>query len=444
MLIEFTVGNYRSFRAPQTLSMVAAPLKSKEPGLDENAIIEVADNPALLTSTAVYGANASGKSNLFRALHFMRRFILNSPKETKATGGIDVEPFRLTKSTKEQPSHFEAVFIESGKRYRYGFEATTERVTAEWLYFVPSTREARLFERDGDEIVPGDYFKDWDVKLKHQTRPNALFLSVVAQFNGPISQKLVGWFRQLGIISGVNDMAMMPYTLSQLMEGEHGQAIKALICRLDLGISDLQVERLPQPAPSIPDGLPDEKRQALLTLFGGGGEQLAVQTRHTQYDGDAPVGQEVFELDEHESEGTQKLFAMSGPLLDTLQKGKVLVVDELDARLHPLMTREIISLFNNKATNPHGAQLIFNTQDTNLLDNTLLRRDQIWFVEKDPQGASHLYSLAEFKVRNDKDYKRGYIQGLYGAIPYLGNFNTRYTVQTKRGVAPRKNAARAI
>jgi AAA15 family ATPase/GTPase len=115
---------------------------------------------------------------------------------------------------------------------------------------------------------------------------------------------------------------------------------------------------------------------------------------------------------------------MSGPLLETLQDGDVLVVDELDARLHPLMTREIISLFNHKTTNPNGAQLIFNTQDTNLLDNTLFRRDQLWFVEKDRQGASHLYSLVEFKERNDKDYGRGYVQGRYGAIPYLNHIQT--------------------
>ncbi len=424
MLIEFTVGNFRSFRDPQTLSMVAAPIKSKDSLLDESTTIPVPDNPTLLTSTAVYGANASGKSNLIRALLFMRHFVLNSHKETKATGGIEVEPFRLSMITKDQPSYFEVVFVEDGKRYRYGFEVTTERVTSEWLYFFPSTREARLFERDGENIIPGNYFKDWDVKLTQQTRPNALFLSVVAQFNGPISQKLVGWFRKVGIISGVNDMGMMPYTLGQLLQGEHSQAIKDLICKLDLGISDLHVEKRPRPIPSIPDGLPEEKRQALLTLLDGEGEHLSVQTLHTQFDAEAPTGQEMFDLGEHESEGTQKLFAMSGPLLDTLQKGKVLVVDELDARLHPLMTREIISLFNHKATNPNGAQLIFNTQDTNLLDNNMFRRDQIWFVEKDRQGASHLYSLAEFKVRNDKDYERGYIQGRYGAVPYLSHIQT--------------------
>lgn len=426
MLIEFTVGNFRSFRDPQTLSLVAAPIKSKDPELDENTVIKTAANPDLLTSAAMYGANASGKSNLVQALDFMKRFVMHSLKETKATGGIQVEPFRLHAATVGQPSHFEIVFIEGGKRYRYGFEVTKERVTAEWLFFVPSTREARLFEREGDDITVGSYFKEGR-DLEQHTRPNALFLSVVAQFNGPKAQKLVTWFGRLGIISGVDDIGMMPFTLMQLVEGEHSEAIKQLVCRLDLGIGDLQVEKTVRSKPQLPDEMPDEIRQAFLTIMNASDadERLSIHTIHTQYDHEGnPVGQELFELDEHESEGTQKLFSMSGPLLDTLQKGRVLVVDELDARLHPLMTREIISLFNHKATNPNGAQLIFNTQDTNLLDNRLFRRDQIWFVEKDQQGASHLYSLAEFKVRNDKDYERGYIQGRYGAVPYLSHIQT--------------------
>jgi uncharacterized protein len=426
MLIEFTVGNFRSFRERQTLSMVAAPLKSKEPDLDRNTVIQTPNNPDLLSSAAIYGANASGKSNLVAALLFMKRFVIYSLKETRATGGIPVEPFRLHTDTRQQPSHFEVVFIEGGKRYRYGFEATKDRVVAEWLYYVPSVREARLFERDTEGIAVGNYFREGR-DLDQQTRPNALFLSVVAQFNGPIAQRLVDWFRRLGIISGVDDMGMLPFTIMHLVEGEHGQAIRQLICRLDLGISDVQAEKVvSSPKPHFPDEIPEEVRQAILTLMNSSeGEPVAVRTVHTQYDeAGNPVGQELFELDEHESEGTQKLFAMSGSLVDTLQEGDVLVVDELDARLHPLMTLEIISLFNNKATNPHGAQLIFNTQDTNLLDNRLFRRDQIWFVEKDQQGASHLYSLAEFRVRNDKDYERGYIQGRFGAIPYLSHIHT--------------------
>ncbi len=426
MLIEFTVGNYRSFNQPQTLSMVAAPIKAKNPALNENCVINLSgSNPNLLTSAALYGANASGKSNLFKALLFMKQFVIRSSQGTNPTGGIGVEPFRLRIDTLTQPSSFEIVFVQEEKRYRYGFEVTSDRVTAEWLYFVPSTKEARLFEREGDDIKVGSYFTKEGRDLTQHTRPNALFLSVVAQFNGEIAQQVVSWFRQLGIISGVEDRGMLPFTLHQLQQEAGQPAIKELICRLDLGIEDLEVQRLPAKVPhALIDSLPEEKQLALLTLLGvtesTPPEQLTLQTRHIQYGADGqPMGHELFEMDEHESEGTQKLLAMAGPLLDTLQSGKILIVDELDARLHSLMTREIISLFNNKETNPHGAQLIFNTQDTNLLDNTLLRRDQIWFVEKEPHGASQLYSLVEYKERNDKDFERGYMQGRYGAIPYL-------------------------
>lgn len=425
MLTEFTVGNYRSFHHPQTLSMVAAPIKAKNPTLNENCLINQTGHPTLLTTAALYGANASGKSNLFKALHFMKHFVLRSSQGTNPTGGIAVEPFRLQTDTLTQPSSFEAVFIQAGKRYRYGFEVTSERVTAEWLYFVPSTKEARLFERDGDGIKVGNYFAKEGRDLTQHTRPNALFLSVVAQFNGEIALQVVSWFRQLGIISGVEDRGMLPFTLHQLQQKTTQPAIKELICRLDLGIADLEVQRLPAKVPpALMESLPEEKQQALLTLLGVSektpSEQLTLQTRHIQYDAEGQaVGHELFDMDAHESEGTQKLLAMAGPLLDTLQNGKILIVDELDARLHSLMTREIITLFNDKKSNPHGAQLIFNTQDTNLLDNTLLRRDQIWFVEKEPHGASQLYSLVEYKERNDKNFERGYMQGRYGAIPYL-------------------------
>ncbi|MFO7538165.1 MAG: ATP-binding protein [Chloroflexota bacterium] len=429
MLIEFTLGNYRSFREPQTLSMVASSLKSKDPNLDENSVIQVANNPSLLTSAAVYGANASGKSNLVQAIAFMRSFVLNSAAGTSTTGGIDVEPFRLNTSTLNQPSHFEILFVESGKRYRYGFEATTERVTAEWLYFVPSTREARLFEREDDQIDVGNYFKEEGRDLAQHTRPNALFLSVVAQFNGPIAQKLVTWFRRLEVISRLDelDIFLRILTLAQFLAGEQGQAIRNLIGRLDLGITDLQVEKAAGPKTQPAAGILKEMGREYLHVAGTPEtEQLYVRTVHTRYDDKGnPAGEELFNLVEHESDGTQKLFALSGLLLAALQAGGMLIVDELDVRLHPLLTREIIALFNKQRTkNVHKAQLIFTSHDTNLLDNSLFRRDQIWFVEKDQKGASHLYSLAEFKVRNDKDYERGYIQGRYGAIPYLSHIQT--------------------
>jgi len=169
--------------------------------------------------------------------------------------------------------------------------------------------------------------------------------------------------------------------------------------------------------------MPNELRQAFLTLLSRpDAELISVKTSHTKYGEDnRPVGREVFDLDKHESEGTKKLFALAAPLIDTLKLGRVLIVDELDARLHPLLTREIVSLFNSNKTNPNHAQLVFTTQDTNLLDNRFLRRDQVWFTEKDRQGVTRLYSLAEYKVRNDASFERDYILGRYGAIPYLGD-----------------------
>jgi hypothetical protein len=422
MLIEFSVGNFRSFKNIVTLSMVAAMLTSKDKALDENAVFEATGAPPLLASAAIYGANASGKSNLVKAMVFMREFVLNSHKETRPTGAIDVDRFRLSSETLREPSYFEMVFVADSVRYRYGFEVNQERVEKEWLFVVPTTREAKLFERTGDEIVLGERFREGK-EIEARTRPNALFLSVVAQFNGAIAQNVTRWFRQLGIASGLQDTGMRVYTMRRFVDGTHRDDIRDLIRRLDLGIKDVLVEKMAPPDRDLPDNMPDALRSALEILTNESDREFyTVRTVHAQPDiGDMTVAQEVFDLDKHESEGTKKLFAMAGPLVRALKEGQLLVVDELDARLHPLLTREIISLFNSRQTNSKHAQLIFTTQDTNLLDNRLLRRDQIWFTEKDREGATQLYSLAEFKVRNDEAFERNYIQGRYGAVPFLGD-----------------------
>ncbi len=421
MLVEFRVGNYRSFRDLTTLSMIAAQLRSKDSKLDQNNVFQIPGAPPLLTTAAIYGPNASGKSNLIRAFHFMRSFVLGSTKETRAIGAIDVESFRLHTKTIDQPSHFEVVFVAGGKRYRYGFEVTKERVEEEWLFYVPRTREARLFERWGDEIKLGPSFKEGR-GLVDKTRPNALFLSVAAQFNGPIAQQIVQWFQHMGVISGIQDLDIRVYTMRRFLDDPNAaKEITALIKRLDLGIVDLNVQEAPVAREALPEGLPEAVQDALLALMDASSMKLTVATSHPIYDEQGKRANVVdFDLDTHESEGTKKLFALAGPLVDTLKNGRVLVVDELDARLHPLLTREIVSLFNSPRTNPKHAQLIFTTQDTNLLDNRFLRRDQVWFTEKDRQGASHLYSLVEFKVRNDAAFEKDYVRGRYGAIPYLG------------------------
>lgn len=423
MLIEFRIANYRSFRDEVTFSMVASSRKARHAELNAQNVFPALGGIKLLTSAAIYGANASGKSNLIAGINFMQKFVMNSQQSTDRTGGIDVEPFRLDVQTRSAPSLFEIVFIADGRRYRYGFEVTTERVEAEWLYVVPTSREAKLFERDGDSIELGERFKAEGGDLFKRTRPNALFLSVVAQFDGKIAQKVLGWFRSLGMTTGLSDMGMRVFTEMQLSNQECAQDIVALIKQLDLGIEDIRIEKVAHSPETLPDDAPEELRTALepfLNLLSKE-EQSAVRTIHRKVgEVGQPITQEVFDLDVHESEGTKKIFAMAGPVIEILKEGDVLIIDELDARLHPLLTQEIVKLFNDPETNPKHAQLVFATQDTNLLDNRLLRRDQVWFVEKDHQGGSHLYSLIEFKVRNDATYEKDYIQGRYGAIPFLG------------------------
>jgi len=432
MLIEFTVGNFRSFKEPVTLSMVAAKLKARDPKVNENNTILVNDKLTLLTSAAIYGANASGKSNLVYAIRFMRSFVLSSSRDTQVAEPIDVQAFQLSTKTTEEPSFFEVAFIISGVPYRYGFEANQERIISEWLFYTPKQREVRLFIRLGDEITCARIFRE-GTGLEGKTRPNALFLSVTAQFNGPTSTSVLLWFRRMGTVSGLSDSRYRNFTLRQFENEDFRAEIIRRIKSLDLGIQDVKIEKpaevnqLSKPTFTISVDAPDEVhesiQQNLEQVFGANKTQpMAIQTIHTRYDATgAPIGEAIFDLGRNESEGTQKLFFLMGPLIDTLSNGRVLVIDEMEARMHPLMTRSVIELFNSLDTNPKRAQLIFTTHDTNLLSNKIFRRDQIWFIEKDHFEVSHLYSLAELKVRNDASFESDYIEGRYGAIPFIGN-----------------------
>lgn len=425
MLVEFTVGNFCSFRDLATLSLVAAKLTSQDEQVDLNNVFAIENQPSLLTSAAIYGANASGKSNLVEALEFMRNFVIRSARETVSTGGIAANPFRLNPRTLQNPSHFEVIFILEEVRYRYGFEATSERVTAEWLYRAPKKVESTLFERQEDEIKVGPSFREGR-NLERHTRPNALFLSTVALLNGAEALRIVRWFRELRILW--EDRAL-PFSLvaqRKLANPASEAEIKTFIKQLDLSISDLFLETTEIEAPPSSRFMTNEYQSDSLLSDQGSStprtlRRTRVKTTHKLYeDSGEEIGETAFDLRDDESAGTQKLFDFAGPLLEALQQGVVLVIDEFDARLHSTLTRELIKLFNDRTTNPRHAQLVFTCQDTNLLDQSLLRRDQIWFVEKDSKGASSLYSLAEFRgVRNDLHLERSYIQGRFGAVPYV-------------------------
>jgi len=429
MLIEFNVENYRSFKDESNFSMVAAKIVSKDKKLDQVNIFEVDEKLSLLKSAVIYGANASGKSNLHKALQFMRWFVLNSSKGTQAGEPIDTEPFRLSTETEDQASIFEIVFILNHRKYRYGFEVNTEEVISEWLFDLPSTKERKLFVRENEKIDVKKTFSEGE-GLEKRTRPNALFLSVVSQFNGKIAEEILRWFQTLSIVKPSNSNNRI-YTVKCFEDGLYKDEIVELIKRLDLGIESIEVESV-EPDISRFKDLSEKTKQSLLSSLM---KKKSVITSHWKYDQDGGKVQESFDLDLHESEGTKRLFALAGLLIDTLKHGKILFIDEFDSSIHPLITCAIIKLFNSKETNPKNAQIVFITHDTNLLSHKIFRRDQIWFAEKDIKGSTHIYSLAEYKmpaeenavevsfkkVRNDASFEDNYIHGKYGAIPFVGD-----------------------
>jgi len=421
MLIEFSVGNYRSFKEKVTFSMVAANLVAKDKKLDENNVFAVNEDLKLLKSAAIYGANASGKSNLAKALAFMADFMINSSRETQSVDEIAVEPFILSSETKDKPSFFELVFLIEGQQYRYGFEADHKNIVSEWLFYVPKIRETNLFERQLNTIKMS---KNYQANgIEQRTRHNALFLSVSAQFNVEIAEKILVWVSdKLNIISAAQDRGYIGHTLNCLLKGRNKNEILTLVKELDLGISDIHVESVEVEMDDLPDKLPDELKKIIIK--NSSGKTASVKTSHRKFDsvGDYE-SMEEFDLGHHESEGTQKLFALTGVIITTLKEADVIIIDELDARLHPLISQAIVKLFNSNETNPNNAQLIFMTHDTNLLSNKLFRRDQIWFTEKNRYSATDLYSLAEYNIRNDASFESDYIKGRYGAIPYLGDLN---------------------
>lgn len=414
MLIEFSVGNYRSFRDQVTLSMIAANLNQDEPTLvDIQNIIPVDGDLNLLKTCAIYGANASGKSNIIKAFEFMRGLILNSARESSAADPTGVQPFRLSVASKSQPSYFQAIFMLSGTQYCYGFEVNQLHVTREWLRMALPDSDRTLFEREGQSITVSAHF-DEGKDLASRVRPNALFLSVITQFNGPVSTAIWQWFFQTLIISGLDSVFSQSVTETMMAVDFKTDELNRIIRGLDVGIESIEVER-------------DEKSaemSSLLTSFYTGirRPERKITTLHQVYNTSGePIGFEEFVLSEDESEGTKKIFGLAGYIAFILEFGTCLFIDEFDARLHPNLTRSIVELFHNPETNPKKAQLIFATHDSNLLRPYLFRRDQIWFTEKNREGASQLYSLAEFDIPENAFSENDYLWGRYGAIPHLGD-----------------------
>jgi uncharacterized protein len=422
MLIAFSVGNFLSFKETVTLNMTASSISENEDNTFEE-FFGFDKKTKLLKSAVIYGANASGKSNLIKAMSFMKNLIINSSKESQSGEKIEVYPFKFDKKTEKEPSFFEIEFIYNKNKYKYGFVVDSEKVHKEWLFclFDGKKTNVELFHRDNNEIKIHNKFVEAD-KLAEKTRANALFLSVVANFNGHISTQIIEWIKKYFIVtSGLNYDEFLNYTMREFENEKLKKEILNLMKLADLDIENIEFEKIDIDLDKVP--LEFKKDEKILELIKN---RKTINTIHKQYENNKEVGQTRLEFG-HESKGTQKYISFLGPIIEVLNEGKILVIDELDASLHPKLTRLFIEIFHNTKINKKNAQLIFNCHDTNLLNSEYFRRDEIWFTEKNKYGATDLYSLVEFKfgdkkIRNDEVYGKNYISGKYGAIPFIGNF----------------------
>ncbi len=424
MLIEFSVKNFRSIKEKQTLSMVA---NTRDRSLEDHLIDTYTpsySNTKLLKSAAIYGANASGKSNLYKAVDFMREFIVKSATDIKPNQETGVVPFRLDSQTENEPSEFEMHFIQKKIRYQYGFILDRKKVYEEWLVAYPTGLPQRWFtrkwnpEKNEYEWKFSNNLKGEKESLKQKTKDNSLFLSIAAQFNQQQLTNVYDWFDEhLHAIDFLSSeyplLAAMKITgINEL----HKMFMKDNLTNADLGIVDINVQHLRIEDVQFPPGTSDEWKEKML-IENKGKDILKTDFFHSKSGSPDPVSLDLYD----ESTGTLKYFSLQGFCLANLVCGCTLFIDEMGTYLHPLLFRNVLMSINSNI-NLIGAQWIFTTYDTTQLNSDTLRRDQIWFTEKNDEGATILYPLTDFKPRVDESLQKGYLAGRYGAIPFLGEF----------------------
>lgn len=430
MLIEFSVANFRSILSRQTLGLVA---NATDDHLGRNVASAGQDIDGVLRSAVIYGPNAAGKSNLLRALQTLQLLVINSAVATQEGQVLPVSPFLLDKAAADRPSEFGIVFVaDDATRYEYFCALTAQRVEKEWLVAYPKGRSQRWFEREYHRDTEtydwwfGPNFKGERAEKKvwqEFTRSNSLFFSTAIQLNNEQLKPAFNWIAQKLIVltAGANLNPFLSLELLRQPEGakefmEFMQAADIGIERIEVREEEIQTPQIPGPVPGLtvqinfpqaPPGSPPPS-QKIFRIF----------TWHKRNETAEDI---PFDLSD-ESDGTRKLFEFTGGWLRALTIGATLFVDELDRSLHPYITRFLVALFHGNK-NPKNAQLIFTTHDTTLLDSNLLRRDQVWFVEKDAEQSTHLYPLLDYRPRKDEALERGYMKGRYGAVPMVGKLS---------------------
>ena len=431
-LLSFTARNVRSYWEEANLSLLGTRLSEAEVVRE----LATAGSPApvnVLPVAGIFGANASGKSTILRAMADMRVVVLNSFRQGDQETRLSRHPFLLSSQGTERPSSFAIDLILDGVRWQYGFEINDHQVLDEYAYYYPRGRQALVFRRNGNDRYPnfGPAFRSSGRTVARLVRKNSLLLSAAgAAADGSDDERpgivtlvapLFKWFRtNLGLMASDNREARITYTAKRLEVPKAEGAIIALLQAADLGITKLErlaidpeiAERLERAA-RILNGLEEES---------GPGQNVQflpndfVRLHHMGATGPIPIDPE------QESQGTLAWVSMLGPVLDSIRRGSTLLVDELDGSLHPHLVQQFIQLFQNRKTNPWCAQLIFNAHDPTILGDSSQRalgRDQIWFTEKNTDGATTLYSMADFRPKGEEALGRRYLQGRYGGVPVL-------------------------
>ena len=421
MIISFEVENYRSINSRQEISFVASSLKDCDDGIIEtDAISEGRLLPALL----VYGPNAAGKSNIVKALNAMIRTILFSQTKGQPDGPIPTrKPFLLDPTAKEKPTVFEINFILEEVRFNYGFSLLDAEVAEEWLYSYPHGTPRKLFERDGHDFSFSRNLKGRNAAISDLTRANSLFLSAAAQSGHDQLSKIFNFFDSIQVETS---LSMSSSAAERRIKDEHNwhidDAVIDYLKEINTGVVGYRTKDRE---------LSEEEREiskkiglALKPIF-----QEVDADFHIHSSGDV---EKVIELEHRgvdgfkthfpiqlESAGTLRLLSALPKVLGVLKTGGLIVVDELDLSLHTLAAEKLLRMFCSKILNPHGAQILTTTHDTNLMEIECLRRDQLWFVSKDLTGSTEVYPLTDIHTRPSDNIERGYLQGRFGATPVL-------------------------
>ncbi|NLM47158.1 MAG: ATP-binding protein [Firmicutes bacterium] len=428
MLISFKVANYRSFRDEVVLSMLAKGLKERKESLIPYGTKKV------LPAAALYGKNGGGKSNLLRAFWLAVQFVRNAQRTQHENAPVPVQPFLLNDYSRNEPTAFEFTYVQDGVKYVYGFAATRAKIVKEYLYHSPKGQKAVIFERDGQEFsFPVNREKKKKELISEAVAPNQLYFAVSCTMNYKPCIAAMKWFRESVFFS--RDYTDIPHQIIQ--HAEDPGILKAIVSaaqKADLGIQDMFFEIRDKELSKdeiLPDNMPEEIKKALhglmQALMSAPNEaetrlkvsELKAISRH--YGISKSGKKKYFSLNlADESDGTKHLMALAPAIEKTLSTGGILLVDEIEKDMHPLLVEYIIARYQSKNSNKTGAQIVFTTHNTELLNMEVLRRDQIYFVDKDNEsGVSELYNLTEFSPHTDENIHKGYLAGKYGATPIL-------------------------